>query len=793
MVGIVVVSHSARLAEGVVELAAQMAAGVPIVAAGGDDEGGMGTSLDKVNAALAEADTGDGVVVLYDLGSAQMTAEMAIDLLGGDRVRLVDAPLVEGALAAGTEAAGGADLDAVAAAAAASGGGGPAAAPTPDTTAIGEPAVTAEVTLVNPLGLHARPAAQLVSELRGFDAAVRLTNTATGASADGNSLLSVVGLAASGGVRLAVEATGPDAAAAVDRVVALVESGFGELRADGDEAGAPPQEAAGAAEPAAETAAATVRPEGALVGAPGAPGIAIGRAVRLTRATPDIPDTPADSPAAERARLADAIAATAAELERRARGAGGGIFAAHRELLDDPELREAVEVRLRAGDNAAQAWWTAVSEIHDTVAGLPGEVFAARAADIADVGRQVLDALLGAQAVPQVPSGAVVVADDLVPSAVGALVTAGAAGVVLRGGAPTAHATVLARTAELPLVLRLGDAVDDIADGALLVLDGDAGSVAVDPPAEVVDAAVAERDRRAAERTAAIAAAAAPVTAPDGERVVVAANAATAAEARAAVERGAEGIGLLRTEFLFTERATLPSEEEQVEALAAVIDALDGRPAIVRTLDVGGDKPAPALGLDPVRNGFLGQRGLRLSLARPDVFATQLRAILRVAEGRRVSVMFPFVTTVDEVRRARRALEDARRSLQADGIAAGSVEEVGIMVEIPAAALAAADFVDEVDFFSVGSNDLVQYLMAADRTIAEVADHYRPDADVVIDLIGRVCAAARAAGRWVGVCGEMAADPDLAVRLVDVGVRELSMVAAAIPAVKERLRRHAGV
>lgn len=786
MVGIVVVSHSARLAEGVVELAAQMAAGVPIVAAGGDDDGGIGTSLDKVNAALAEADGGDGVVVLYDLGSAQMTAEMAIDFLGGDQVRLVDAPLVEGALAAGTEAAGGADLAAVAAAAAAAGGDGGAAAAPAETTEVGEAAVTRAVTLVNPLGLHARPAAQLVAELRGFDAAVRLTNTATGVQASANSLLSVVGLAAAGGVRLAVEATGPDAAEAVDRVVALVEGGFGELVADGAETAGAESSTVDAPESAAVA-------DGALAGAPGAPGIAVGRAARLTRSAPEIPDTRATSPSAEQARLDDAIAAVAAELGRRARGSQGAIFAAHRELLDDPELREAVAVRLRAGDNAAQAWWTAVSEIHDTVASLPGEVFAARAADIADVGRQVLDALLGERAVPQVPSGAVVVADDLVPSHVGALVAAGVAGVALRGGAPTAHATVLARTAELPLVLRLGDAVDDIPDGALLVLDGDAGTVAVDPPRAAVDAAVAERDRRAGERTAAIAAAAAPVTAPDGEPVVVAANAASAAEARAAVERGAEGIGLLRTEFLFAERATLPSEDEQVEALAAVIDALDGRPAIVRTLDVGGDKPAPALGLDPVRNGFLGQRGLRLSLARPDVFATQLRAILRVAAGRRVSVMFPFVTVVDEVRAARRALDEARRSLAADGVEAGTLEEVGIMVEIPAAALAAADFVDDVDFFSVGSNDLVQYLMAADRTIAEVAGHYRPDADVVVDLIGQVCAAARRAGRWVGVCGEMAADPDLAVRLVAAGVRELSMVGAAIPGVKARLRQHAGV
>jgi phosphoenolpyruvate-protein kinase (PTS system EI component) len=274
----------------------------------------------------------------------------------------------------------------------------------------------------------------------------------------------------------------------------------------------------------------------------------------------------------------------------------------------------------------------------------------------------------------------------------------------------------------------------------------------------------------------------------DGTRITVAANASTAAEARAAAEHGAEGVGLLRTEVAFLNRDDLPSEDEQVAAITGVCAELGDRLVIVRTLDAGGDKPIPALGLDPVRNGFLGVRGVRHSLANPALFRTQLRAILRAAADHRVAVMFPMVTDVSEVRAAKAALEDARSSLAADRLAHGEAEEVGVMVEVPVAALAADELAAEVDFFSIGSNDLVQYVMAADRTLGEVASLYRPERPAVLRLIATVCSAAAGAGRWVGVCGEMAGDPGLAVLLVGLGVRELSMAPAAIPAVKRRLR-----
>ncbi len=775
-----------------------MAPDVPVAAAGGTDDGEVGTSLDKVLAAVERADAdGAGAVVLFDLGSAQMTAELALESLDDDRrhrVRLVDAPLVEGAMVAATTAAGGAsvaDVEAALAELAAAAAPGDGASPT------GMPAgeLVREVELVNPLGLHARPAAAVVRALADLDADVRVASAGGGSGVSARSLLGLVGLGAAGGTRLRLSAAGPDAAAAVERLAGMVAEGFGEAAtapAGSPAPPGPPGQAGSASSPGPPVPPGPGPPlpgksDEVVVAAPGAPGIAVGPAALLAAVEPQVPEEPAGDVWAERRRLEAARTRVAADLDA-AGGTGSDVFGAHRLLVDDPELVAAAEDGLRQGRSAAAAWWAAVTGARDRLAGQPGEVVAARAGDVVDVGRRVLEALGVGAATPVPPAGAVVIADDLVPSQVPVLVDAGVAGVALRAGAPTAHVTILARALGLPLVLRAGPALDDVADGTVVLLDGGRGEVRVDPAADDLAEARRRRDRQAREAREAVAAAQQPVRLADGVTVVVAANVASVAEARAAVAAGADGVGLLRTEFLVADRPSVPTEDEQVTALAAVLDALEGRPAIVRTLDVGGDKPAPALGLDPFRNSALGERGLRLSLARPALFATQLRAILRVAQGRRVSLMFPMVTDVEEVRAARRALDDARRGLRRAGAAFGDLEEVGIMVEVPAAALLAERFCDEVDFFSVGSNDLTQYVLAADRTNPAVADLARGAHPAVLALVGRVCEVAGAAGRWVGVCGELAADPETAARLVRLGVRELSVAPPAVPAVKARLR-----
>jgi multiphosphoryl transfer protein len=781
-VGIVIASHSDALARGVVELCVQMAPGVVVAPAGGDDHGGIGTSLDKIMAALQEADQGDGAVVLADLGSAEMTAQTAIEFLDTDqaaRVRLADAPLVEGALAAVTTAAADTAVDTVLEAAEAAGTAaatGPAGSDAAPTDAEAETIVT----LPNPMGLHARPAAQVVAAVRGFDADVVILNEATGERARADSLLALAGLEAAGGTTIRIEARGPDAEPAVSHIAAMAGNGFGEAP------GPPPDEAA-PQQPEKQD----VERGSVLAGIGAAPGLALGPATVPAPPTVALPDRPAEDEETERQRLDDARARAREELETLTREADGNVFVAHLELLDDPALTSAVETGLRTGLDAARAWRQAVDEQERVLESARTAAFAERAADVRDVGRRVLGALAGGghRRGPLVPAGAVVVADSVVPSDVPVLADSGAAALVLGRGGRTGHVAVLARGLGLPVVTGLGPAVSRIPAGVLLRVDGEEGSVLVDPDPDEQDRTLAkiQRDRDAKE--AARAAAGEPGHTADGTRVTVGANVASVSEAEAAVANGAEGVGLLRTEFLFTDRTSLPTESAQVAELSSICKAMQGRPLIIRTLDVGGDKAVPSLDLDPVRNGFLGVRGLRLSLTHPGLFRTQLRALLRVAATHRISVMFPMVTTVDEVREARRMLDEARASLDTDGVPTGDFEEVGIMVEVPAAALDAASFTDDVDFFSVGTNDLTAYTMAADRTLAEIADLYRPDHPAVLTLIGGLCEAANAAGRWVGVCGELAGDPAMAGELVRLGVRELSMAPTAIPAVKARLRQ----
>ncbi|RZS89367.1 phosphocarrier protein HPr /phosphoenolpyruvate--protein phosphotransferase /dihydroxyacetone kinase DhaM subunit [Motilibacter rhizosphaerae] len=752
-VGLVVVSHVAGVAAGVVELVAQMAPDVVVVPAGGTDDGGIGTSFDLVLAALEQAEHGDGAVVVYDLGSALLTAESALELLDDDRrgrVRIADGPLVEGALAAAVAAQGGADLAAVALAARGASGTGAE----PLTSSAGRSAV-----LVNPLGLHARPAAVLVRALEGRSTEVRVGRPG-GPYADARSLLGVVGLALRGGDEVEVQAAGADAEEVVAALVALLSSGFGE---DGEAVEAPP--AAG--------------------GTPtcGAPGLAVGSLRRLPPATVRLPEEADRDPAVEQGRLDAALAAAG-------RAAAGELAEAHRALLGDAALTAPAGAAVGAGASAERAWWEAVTAARERLAA-GDELVAGRAADVLDVGLAVLAALdPGCVPAPDLAglAGAVVVAEDLVPSQVPALAAAGAAGAATAGGAPTAHASLLARGLGLPLLVGCGPGVLDLPEGAAAVLDADAGTLLAPAGPEAV-ATAEERVRRGeAERREAARTARAPVVLPDGRVVRVEANVASAAEAAAAREGGADGIGLLRTELLWLGRSDLPDEDEQVALLRAVLAELPGRPVVVRTLDVGGDKDLPALHLDPARSGFLGERGLRHGLAHPELLRTQLRAVARAAYAHdgEVGVMAPMVTFADEVQAFLAALDEAVASL--GGADHRRPDRVGVMVEVPAAALAVDEVAAGLDFVSVGTNDLVQYLVAAERTLPAVAHLHRPDATAVWRVLEQVVRGATAAGATVAVCGNLAADPQSARRLVALGVGELSVPPPAVAAVKAALR-----
>ncbi|BCJ35282.1 phosphoenolpyruvate--protein phosphotransferase [Actinocatenispora thailandica] len=786
MIGLVLVSHSAALAAGLAELVAQMAPEVPVVPAGGDVEGGLGTSADRVADALAAADRGAGVVVLYDLGSARMAAELALEFVEpelGERTRLVDASFVEGAVAAGAAAAGGQSLGEVAAAARQSGaaepaagaepgdaaqlgaGAGPIGAAGPGAGSVGagsggppeQPAagsdglvpaadaVTARVVLTDPAGLHARPAAAVVRALAGLDATVTVAAGAVEASAA--SLSALLRLGASAGTEVRVAGSGPDAALAVPRVVAALSA-----------AGAEDAVPVVAANRSGGVGAAPGRRSGPLR-RPGAAGI-------------EPPAEPFAGAAAERGRLAAALRQAGEQLV-----GGGDITEAHRVLLADPELTGAADELIGTGVPAATAWWRVVRRTAEELAASGDAVIAGRAVDVVDVGQRVLGALLGRPVRPEVPAGAVLLADDLAPSLVPELVEAGVVGFVLRAGGVRGHAAVLARAAGVPMVVAAGDALDAVPDGTPVLVDGGTGEVLVSPD-EAASAPVAPA--RTVPRTA-------RVRRADGGDLRLSANVGSVADARAAVAAGAAGVGLVRTELAFTGRSALPGEDEQVEWLSAVLAACPDGPVVVRTVDLGGDKPVPGLRLDQVRHGFLGERGLRLCLARPALFRTHLRAVLRAAVSRPIELMFPFVTEPAELAAARSALASAAESLRADATPFAEPAGVGIMVEIPTAALRPEPFLPDVDFVSVGSNDLVQYLTAADRTVPEVAGVYRSGERLVPGLVAGLVAAAGPAGVPVAVCGDLAGDPECAALLRTAGVAELSMAAPLLAGVRAAL------
>jgi multiphosphoryl transfer protein len=356
-------------------------------------------------------------------------------------------------------------------------------------------------------------------------------------------------------------------------------------------------------------------------------------------------------------------------------------------------------------------------------------------------------------------------------------------GIATAHGTATAHAAILARALGLPAVVGLGDAVLGITEDTTVLIDGEAGTLQVDPPDDVKRDAAERRERADQRRATARERAHETGATRDGTRIEVFANLGKAGEAAKAVELGAEGVGLLRTEFLFLDRAELPGEEEQAETLREIAVALDGRPLVVRTLDAGADKPLPALPMPPEANPFLGVRGIRLGLERRDVLATQLRAILRVAAEYPLKAMLPMVATLDEILAARSELDRARAETGID-----APLEFGIMVEIPAAALTATRLAEHVDFFSLGTNDLTQYTMAAERGDERLATLLTGPQPAVLRLVKATVEAAAAHGRWVGVCGELAGDPAAAVLLAGLGVTELSMAPALVPEAKAALR-----
>ena len=771
-VGLVLVSHSPALAAAARELALEFIGGpAPRIAiAAGRADGATGTNATRVAAAISEASQGVGVVVLTDLGSAVLAADMALELLNGRiDARVVPAPFIEGLLAAVVRASAGDDVDTVAREASAAldpkrallpGDDGVVEAPTqPDSDAAHPPEVVAVVTVRNEGGLHARPASELAALAAGFSSDITLT-VAGRPAAPARSMLSISMLVAGPGTIMRIAANGDDAREAVDAISALIEGGFGEALVGTD-----------------GPAASVIEPQPVAEG--GALGVSAGRVVGPVAVLVHRIDEPSATvilaPPARRAAadiVVDAMTATAAAYRRRALKVEGHrreVLDATAAIAEDPLLVDVATAAVRErGVTPERAVWEAVGRAVADYRAAVGDL-ADRVTDLIDVRDRVIAQLTGSEppGLPERDAPYVLVADDLAPADTVTLDPTQCLALVTEQGGPTSHTAIIARELGLPAVVGVAGATA-IADGTLVLVDGDTGEVIVQPDA-------------AAQATATGVITTPPFAGPgqtaDGHRVVLSANVGAPREIARAVERGAEGAGLFRTEFCFLDRADEPSVDEQVEAYREVFAAFPGQRVVVRTLDAGSDKPLPFLTPIVEPNPVLGLRGVRTAIRDPEVLERQLRAIAEAAALERadVAVMAPMIATIGETR------EFAARARSA------GIGSVGIMLETPAAAITAAELCSVVDFVSVGTNDLSQYTMAADRmsaALAPLADPWQPALLRMIRLVGEATAAS---GTPMGLCGEAAAAPDFAAVLVGLGASSLSMAARAIPTVGARL------
>jgi len=481
------------------------------------------------------------------------------------------------------------------------------------------------------------------------------------------------------------------------------------------------------------------------------------------------------------------LSETAEQLDAAGNEEEAAIFEAHVELAEDPELASGVEERVRDLMSPEAAVLAVGNEHAEALSAMEDEYLSARADDVLDVASQIAAEMMGGRAagLEMLEEPSVIVARSLAPSDTARIPRRMALGFVTAEGSKTSHVSIMARSMGVPAVVGVGAAALEAAlEARTIAVDGAEGYAVIDPDPDTVAEFEAKSEELAAEREILEGYRHVEARTRDGRRIEVAANLGSSSEAEGALAWGAEGVGLFRTEFLFMERPRLPSEDEQYEAYVEVARVFGERPVIVRTLDVGGDKDLPGVDQPEEDNPFLGWRGIRMSLDEPNLFKPQLRALLRAASAGNLRIMFPMIADVEEVRSAKRIFEECRQELQSEGEESGPAE-IGVMIETPAAAIHAGELAPEVSFFSVGTNDLVQYTLAADRGNERLRRLQRADHPAVLELIRMTCEAARESGIWVGVCGEAAADPAVIPKLVELGVTELSMSAPSIPRAKK--------
>jgi multiphosphoryl transfer protein len=845
-VALVIVSHSSQLAAGVAELASQMVQQkVPIVPAGGaGDEGEpiLGTSADKILTAIQAVESPDGVLVLLDLGSAILSAEMALEMLDSpqqEHVLLSFAPLVEGTVAAAIEASLGHTLREVQQAAEKTADrqqlqllkpiesssleteAATTVAPSPSQLSVTSPDILeAQLTITNPTGLHARPATLFVQTAGQFQATIEAM--AHGRSTDATNIIGVLSLGIRQGDTLTLRATGPEAAAALKALSDLAEANFYEA----PPAGATPIPSVPST-PSLSTPPAQVPPsqpsasqaaQGTWQGISTSRGVALGPALlytsgQLTLTSIERHSITSEQVPSEQARLRQALDDTAQELRTLAENlqaqigqTDAAIFIAQALMLQDHTLLEAALQQIaQQHSDAASALASVGEQQASALAALDNALLAARAVDVRDAVSRALRRLTGQSGTKQdlsnLPEPVILLAQDLTPSDTAILRPETVLGICTTAGGPTAHAAILARALGIPAIAGLPEnALLKIHNGDELGLDADHGLLYHFPTIELriqLQQRLATQQQQRTVQQATAQQTSTPVSI-DGRHIALLANVGSEAEAEAARQWGAEGIGLLRTEFLFASASSFPSVDEQRHQYIRIFQAFNGgaafsqKPIVVRTLDAGADKPLPALesilGATTEANPALGLRGIRISLAHPELLKQQITALLQAAAETAINlhIMFPMITTVEELRSARSIFEHVYTQIKQQHPSLPDVP-VGIMVEVPSAALMAAELAQVADFFSIGANDLLQYTVACDRTNAAVAHLYHPMQPAVLRLIAHIAEAAHHASKPVAVCGEIASDPRLASILVGLGIDELSMTPTALPTIRTTL------
>ncbi|MET3215085.1 UNVERIFIED_ORG: phosphocarrier protein FPr [Burkholderia territorii] len=649
--------------------------------------------------------------------------------------------------------------------------------------------VRREIVLAQPGGLHARPAARAREAARGFDATVDVLFD--GRKASIASVVGLLGLGAGEGATVELVGRGAHAQQAVDAVEReLLREAHGEVE----------EKPARLTSPAPQTVArhAGAPRDGApidpntLAGVCAAPGIAVGTLVRLDDADIVPPEQASGTPAAESRRLDQALKAVDAELgetvrNASARGAVGeaGIFAVHRVLLEDPTLVDAARDLISLGKGAGFAWRATIRTQIDTLSKLDDALLAERAADLRDIEKRVLRALGHTNgAARALPDEAVLAADEFTPSDLSSLDRERVTALVMARGGATSHAAIIARQLGIPALVAVGDALYAIPDGTQVVVDASAGRLEHAPTALDVERARHERQRLDGVREANRQLAGVAAATVDGRAIEVAANIATLDDANTAVDNGADAVGLLRTELMFIHRQAAPTAVEHQQSYQSIVDALQGRTAIIRTLDVGADKEVDYLTLPPEPNPALGLRGIRLAQVRPDLLDDQLQGLLAVKPFGAVRILLPMVTDAGELVRLKKRIDEFAH-------AQGRTEpiEVGVMIEVPSAALLADQLARHADFLSIGTNDLTQYTLAMDRCQADLAAQSDGLHPAVLRLIDIAVRGAAKHGKWVGVCGALGGDPLAVPVLVGLGVTELSVDPVSVPGIKARVRR----